>query len=161
MGILPTDTLYGVVGSALLPKTVARIYRVRKRNRMKPMIVLISDREELSRFGVSERMEKWPAKTSIVFRVRGEKFRYLHRGTHSIAFRVPRPTALRRFLRKSGPLVAASANPEGMPPATTIRQARKYFGASVDFYADIGPRRSKPSALVRFAGGRYTEVIRK
>ena len=33
IGILPTDTIYGLVGRASLPETVKRIYKVRKENR--------------------------------------------------------------------------------------------------------------------------------
>ena len=41
VGVVPTDTIYGIVGSALNPKTVARIYKLRRRNPKKPMIILI------------------------------------------------------------------------------------------------------------------------
>lgn len=34
-GVMPTDTLYGFVGSALRPETVERIYQLRKRNSRK------------------------------------------------------------------------------------------------------------------------------
>ncbi|MEK7522400.1 MAG: Sua5/YciO/YrdC/YwlC family protein [Patescibacteria group bacterium] len=41
IGVIPTDTIYGIVGSALNKKTVERIYKLRRRNLKKPMIVLI------------------------------------------------------------------------------------------------------------------------
>ena len=32
VGVLPTDTLYGLVGSALIPETVERIYELKRRS---------------------------------------------------------------------------------------------------------------------------------
>ena len=52
VGVMPTDTIYGIVGSALDKKAVERIYRLRKRNVRKPMIILIGDAGDLKLFGV-------------------------------------------------------------------------------------------------------------
>jgi len=60
---------------------------------------------------------------------------------------------LRFLLRKTGPLVAPSANPEGLDPALTIRQAKKYFSNMVDFYIDRGKLESSPSTLVKIEAG--------
>ena len=42
IGILPTDTLYGLVGSALRKETVERVFAVRQRDLKKPLIILIT-----------------------------------------------------------------------------------------------------------------------
>jgi len=73
----------------------------------------------------------------------------LHRGTGTLAFRMPKLKWLRELLEKTGPLVAPSANFEGEQPAKTIREAEKYFGKNIDFYVDVGRRDSKPSTLLR------------
>ena len=167
IAVIPTDTLYGIVGSALSKKAVFRIYRLRKRNTQKPMIVLIGSYAQLRRFGIAPdaQFKKflndfWPGKVSVVLPCTSPKFRYLHRGTKSVAFRMPRPTPLRRLLVKTGPLVAPSANLEGEPPAKTIAEAKKYFGNRVDFYIDAGKMDSLPSTLVTLRGGKVV-VLRK
>ena len=76
------------------------------------------------------------------------KFRYLHRGKNAVAFRLPADVALRRFLKKTGPLIAPSANFESEPPAKTIKETQKYFGDKIDFYIDGGKLKSKPSTLI-------------
>lgn len=161
IGVLATDTLYGVVGCALSKKAVARIYRARKRNPKKPCIILIASSRDLARFGVKTDTQKkkllnavWPGKVSVILPCPHKKYAYLHRGTNTLAFRVPASMRLRRFLQKTGPLAAPSANIEGMPPATTITEAKKYFGESVDFYINTGKRISKPSTLVAIENGR-------
>jgi len=167
VGIIPTDTIYGLVGSAFSPKTVENIYRLKKRNRKKPLIVLIGSRSDLKLFGVKAdpSMHKiikklWPGPVSIIFDCPNEKFSYLHRGSGKIAFRLPRDAKLRNFLRRTGPLVAPSANLETKKPAQDMKQAQKYFGSSVDFYVDGGEIGSLASALVEIRNGKV-RVLRK
>ncbi|MBI5139791.1 Sua5/YciO/YrdC/YwlC family protein, partial [Candidatus Nomurabacteria bacterium] len=50
--VMPTDTLYGVVGSALNPLVVEFIYKLRKRNPEKPCIILIGSLNELDKFSI-------------------------------------------------------------------------------------------------------------
>jgi L-threonylcarbamoyladenylate synthase len=159
VGVIPTDTIYGIVGRAMDPKTVARIYRLRKRNPQKPFIILIPAAAALKKFGV--RLDKyrqaflseaWPGPVSIILPAASKKFRYLHRGKGSLAFRVPADPALRALLAKTGPLVAPSANWEGKPPARTIKEAQRYFGAGADFYMDAGRIPGKSSTLIDLTG---------
>jgi L-threonylcarbamoyladenylate synthase len=155
IGVLPTDTIYGLVGSALKKETVERIYKVRKRERKKPFIILISDPQDLKIFGIKikpfqkELIKKfWPGPYSLIFDCKSKKFEYLHRGKKSLALRVPKPEWLRKILKEVGPLVAPSANLAGMPQSKTIREAKKYFGGNVDFYFDAGKIDKKPSTLI-------------
>ena len=159
VAVIPTDTLYGIVGSALNRKTIERIYKLRRRTPTKPMIVLISSPNDLKKFGVvlddfSRKILRkvWPGPISVVLPLRGEKFRYLHRGTHTLAFRLPRPRGLRALLKTTGPLAAPSANPQGRLPATTVAAAMRYFKDQVEFYVDAGRLTSKPSVLIQPQG---------
>ena len=52
IGVLGTDTLYGLVGLALSPKAVERIYKIKERDTAKPLIILISSWEDLKLFKV-------------------------------------------------------------------------------------------------------------
>lgn len=167
VAVIPTDTIYGLVGSALMPKTVARIYRLRKRNTRKPMITLIGALADLKRFGIrlspndySLMARLWPGKVSVVLPCRSKKFSYLHRGKNSIAFRLPAKESLRKLLKVTGPLVAPSANVEGRPLSETIAEAKKYFGNKIDFYVDGGELSGPPSTLVAFKNGR-AETLRR
>jgi L-threonylcarbamoyladenylate synthase len=159
VGIIPTDTIYGLVGSALLPDTVDRIYQLKRRDKNKPLIVLISDIEQCEQFGIelSEKLIEqlgtyWPGPYSIILPTIDDQFEYLSRNTDAIAFRLPDNEELRDLIRETGPIVAPSANVEGSAPATTIEEARKYFGTDVDFYIDGGELAGKPSTLLEFDG---------
>ena len=161
IGVMPTDTIYGIVGSALDRATVERIYAIRRRNPKKPLIILIGSMRDLRRFGIRPDRKSaaifrklWPGKVSIILPCRNKKFTYLHRGTKSLAFRLPAKRSLRNLLKRTGPLVAPSANWEGHPPARTIAQAKRYFGKGVDFYVGTGLLDSPPSTLVAIRRGR-------
>ncbi len=167
VGVVPTDTLYGLVGSALIPEAVERIYALRHRETSKPFIVLIASSDAFSLFGIKQTLtikkviaELWPGPVSIIFPCRTSKYRYLHRGKNSLAFRLPADGTLRRFLEKTGPLVAPSVNPSGKKPAHTIQEAKRYFKKDVDFYVNGGIRKGLPSAVIRFKGKRIV-VIRE
>ncbi len=159
IGILPTDTLYGFVASARFPHAVERLYRARGRDERKPCIVLVEQIKDVEYFGVSfspqvELMLRsfWPGAVSVIFPNISDRFSYLHRGTGTLAFRVPDFVELRNFLHESGPIVAPSANPEGLKPAETIDEAWRYFESSADFFVDGGTLFGEPSTLVRIEG---------
>lgn len=174
VGVLPTDTIYGLVGSALSKKVVDKIYKIKQRKTSSPLIVLISSIKDLKKFGIKINkkqkvvLEKyWPGKVSIILPCTSSKFNYLHRGTKTLAVRFPAKKSLLKILKKAGPLVAPSANPEGLKPSENILQAKTYFspvrnpegsqgdfvsngvGSSVDFYLAGGTLKSKPSTLIK------------
>lgn len=168
IGVMPTDTIYGIVGSALNPETVEAIYKLRKRSSDKPFIILISFISDLQKFGIelSEQQEKflqqnWPNPLSVILPVNNEKFNYLHRGKNSLAFRMPKDKKLLKLLEQTGPLVAPSANIEGDPPAETIDEAKKYFGGIIDFYLDMRKISEKPSTLIELNQNGEIDLLRQ
>lgn len=167
VGVLATDTLYGLVGSALMPEAVGRIYQVKRRNIKKPLIILISDIEQIKYFGVEVTRDMlrafrtyWPGRYSIVLRTKeSARFDHLTRGGDSLAFRMPDRADLFELIDLAGPLVAPSANPEGAPPALTLDEAQKYFGSDIDFYADNGKVSGRPSTVIRYREDGELDVI--
>jgi len=167
VGVLLTDTLYGLVGQALNKKVVARIYKIKGRNNKKPLIILISSINDLKLFGIkiNNEIKKtlenfWPGPVSVVLFCPLKKFEYLHRGTKTLAFRLPNKKSLINILKKTGPLVAPSANPENMPPAQNIKEAKQYFSNNVDFYLKGISPKGKPSTLVKIDVGEVV-ILRK
>lgn len=155
VGVLPTDTLYGLVGSAFSKKAINRIYKIKNRDKKKKLIVLISSIKDLERFNIEKSIilnnikilkKVWPGKVSVVI--------------NDIAFRLPNNKRLISILKKTGPLVAPSANPEGMEPAHNIEIAKQYFGDSIDFYLGGGTLKGSPSSLIRINKNGEIDVLR-
>jgi L-threonylcarbamoyladenylate synthase len=154
VGVVPTDTIYGLLGSALQVAVVERIYALRLREVDKPLIVLIGSVSQLQQIGISadSRVQElfkrvWPGSVSLVMKLENAELAYLHRGTNSLAVRWPQRADVRRLLEQTGPLVAPSANLAGHPSANTMQEAWKYFGNEV-FYVDGGKLEHSASALV-------------
>ncbi len=167
VGVFPTDTLYGIVADALVAKSVERIYDIKSRNETKPFIILISNISDLSKFGIKLTKDQsqyldsvWPGPVSVILPCALKKLQYLHRGTNSLAFRFPKNKKILELISATGPLVAPSANPEGLKPAETISVAKKYFGDKVDFYVSGGRKEGKPSTIVSMVSGAPV-VLRK
>lgn len=155
IAVIKTDTLYGICGSALNKKTVEKIYSIKKRNKSKPFIVLIPSIISLKKFDVkvSTNLKKfldkiWPGPISVLLPIENKKFEYLTRGTKKIAFRVPDKKDLVAILKKTGPMVAPSANTEDCESAKNIARARKYFGDKVEIYKDKGKTSSSHSIII-------------
>ena len=167
IGVIPTDTIYGLVGSAFSETAVNKIKKTKGRSMGKGLTVLISSIEDIKRFDieVSEKakifMQKfWPGRLSISLFVNNKKFDYLCADDHTFSFRLPDNKALQDFLYKSGPVIAPSANPEGFPPAKNIDEAKRYFGNNVDFYMDGGDIFGLPSTVVQIIDGKLS-VLRE
>jgi L-threonylcarbamoyladenylate synthase len=158
VGLVPTDTIYGLSGLALDEDAVERVYELKGRDYDKPLIILLADIDQAEKLGANiddlEPVRKyWPSPLTVVARAGKLTPGFLHRGTHKLAIRVPDYPELREMIKQTGPLVSTSANPQGKQPARNVNGAKKYFGKELDFYIDIGELEARPSTIVELKGG--------
>lgn len=153
IGVVRTDTLYGLVAKASDKLAVERVYSAKVRTPSKPPIVLIESTSQM--FDPAPKSyrefldEVWPGRNSVVIPAPSAPH-WVTRGYGTVAYRIPDEPELRSLIRAVGPIIAPSANTEGRPPAATIDQAIQYFGDKVDFYVDGGEvELDTPSALYR------------
>ncbi len=130
---------------------------------------MISDQDSLADFNIKLNRQTaaklnryWPGPFSLVLDNNDPQFEFLHRGTKTLAFRLPKSDHLRDLIKQTGPLVAPSANPAGRPPATTIKEAKAYFGDQVDFYypSETEPVIGEPSTVIRLNQNGQEEILR-
>ncbi|HSX01005.1 MAG TPA: L-threonylcarbamoyladenylate synthase, partial [Candidatus Saccharimonas sp.] len=163
VGVLPTDTVYGLAAMASDRQAVERLYALKRREH-KPGTLIAASVEQLVELGIAERhlrrvQHLWPNSLSVVVEA-GDELEYLHMGLASLAVRVPGDETVRAWLEVTGPLLTSSANQPGEPTAQCLAEARAYFGETVDFYVDGGDlSKREPSTVIRIAGGRV-EVLR-
>ena len=164
VGVLPTDTVYGLIARARDPRAVAKLYALKHREH-KPGTIIAASLEHIHDLGVpkiylDQTENLWPNPLSIVLPV-GEAFAYLHQGVGNIAIRVVDDPVLAKVLQETGPLLTSSANQPGEPVSTSVGQAWNYFKDSVDFYVDGGDRSGRvPSTIIRLLDDGEIEVIR-
>lgn len=165
IGVIPTDTVYGVVARAADQTAVARLYQLKHREG-KPGTLIAADLQQLEALGLKHRYLKaveqyWPGAVSVVIPCADPQLEYLHQGKMSLPVRLPEPEELRALLVQTGPLLTSSANHPGEPTSTTIDQARAYFGDKVDFYVDGGDLSdNQPSTIIRIVDDAI-EVLRR
>lgn len=152
-----TDTFYGLGADPFNRDAVQRIKHLKGREGDKPILVVISDREQVWRF-ISEpspafdllARKFWPGPLTLIGRAAPEVPEEITAGTETIGVRLPGDDTVRLFLQAcGGALTATSANPSHQEPAKTAQEVRNYFGDAVDLIVDGGAARSdQPSTVV-------------
>jgi len=164
VGVMPTDTVYGLVCRAADTRAVERLYALKQREN-KPGPIIAAKLQQLIDLGIRARYVKaveqyWPNPLSVVIPC-GEELHYLHQGKQSLAVRIPADEPLRDFLAQTGALLTSSANLPGEPTATNSAAAEAYFGDTVDFYVDGGEVTNPlPSTVIRIVDDAI-EVLRE
>ncbi len=165
VGIIPTDTVYGLVGRAADIAAVARLYSIKDRDH-KPGTVIAASIDQLEALGLKRRYltavsQFWPGAVSVIIPCADPKLAYLHQGKQSLAVRIPESVALRQLLEQTGPLLTSSANHPSLPTAVTLQQAKDYFGDQIDFYIDGGDLSDhQPSTIIQIVDD-AVEIIRQ
>jgi L-threonylcarbamoyladenylate synthase len=163
IGIIPTDTVYGLVCSASNQAAVEKLYRLKERDE-KPGTIIAASVDQLIKLGIKPRYLKavesfWPNPLSVIIPL-DESLSYLHLGLQAQPFRVVADKDVSKLLRITGPLLTSSANKPGLVPVFTIDQAEAYFGEKVDFYVDGGNLKDrKASTIIRIVDDAI-EIIR-
>ncbi|HEY5695332.1 MAG TPA: L-threonylcarbamoyladenylate synthase [Candidatus Saccharimonadales bacterium] len=164
VGVMPTDTVYGLVARTKDPSAVARMYTLKDRDH-KPGTVIAASTQQLIDLGVPEshinKVKKWWPNPLSVETPLGKNLSYLHQDTGRQGFRVVADETIRAVLEQTGPLVTSSANHPGKPGSVTVDKAIKYFGDRVDFYVDGGNLEGRsPSTIIKITDDGSIEVIR-
>ena len=152
-----TDTFYGLGADPFNAAAVQKVKDLKGREGNKPILVLISDVEQLGRLienrsAAFDELAKqfWPGALTIIGEATDRLPSELTAGTKSVGVRLPNDEGVRSLLRAcGGALTATSANPSGEPPARSAAEALKYFGESVDLIVDGGTTTTEqPSTVV-------------
>lgn len=161
VAVLRTDTLYGLVARVDDEEGVEKVYTLKGRDFNKPCIVLVADQESIGEHGklVGQVTQGYRGQPVTVVVPKSHEPEWVTRGGSSVAYRIPQDEGLQKLLKETGPLIAPSANPQDLPPARTIGEAKEYFSDQVDMYFDGGevPEYVAPSQVVEILDG--TEKI--
>lgn len=157
VGLLPTDTIYGLSAQALNKPAVERIYDLKGRPVNKAFIILISDIKMLDLLSIPVEAARpveryWPGPLTVKFEAPSAPA-WLTAGSGTIAARLPDYPELNRLIDQTGPLISTSANPAGGQPAQSVSHAQEYFGDKLDFYVDAGPLTGQPSTIIQLIAG--------
>jgi L-threonylcarbamoyladenylate synthase len=168
IGVIPTDTVYGVCVSLNNFNWTQKIYTAKTRDSHKPLVILISKVEQLSVFGLEKTLNNsqllklkvsyWSdneLKNTIILPLNQESSInnfVLHRGTNKLAFRLVKKGLCFDIIEKIGPLASSSANLQGETIITCFKDFESTMLTNrVDFFVDGGVLSSLPSSIYEFS----------
>ncbi len=139
----PTETVYGLGAPVFSPKTIQKIYALKKRPQDNPLIVHISNFEQLGLIVESypEELARhfWPGPLTLILPKKVCVPSIVSAGLPTIGVRMPaHPLALELIEAVGEPLVAPSANLSGRPSCTTAAHVHQDFGEEL-LVLDGGP----------------------
>ena len=155
-----TDTFYGLGADPLNAAAVSKIKKLKGREANKPILLLISDLDQIDRL-IEEpdsyrkiAVQHWPGALTLIGKARPELPTDLTAGTNTIGLRLPDDEEVRALVRVcGGALTATSANPSGKPPAETAVEVENYFPTGIDLMVDGGAALiTQPSTVVDVTG---------
>lgn len=174
----PTETVYGLAISALVPEAVDRLTEAKGRPETKPFALAIGGAEEildwvpkLSLLGRRLARRCWPGPVTLVCGdgveqgLAGKLPENVRRRVcpaDTLGLRAPAHEAILNVLRQlPGPLVLTSANQSGGPESATAEAMLEAVGDRIDLAIVDGPcRYGAPSTVVQLAGDRLN-VLRE
>jgi len=176
----PTETVYGVGANAADETAVRRLREVKQRSAAKPFTVHVGRRRDAERFvptmspmGRRLTTKGWPGPLTLIFSVPdfaqaavaseipAEQLSVVYKDA-TVGLRCPDNKPAQDLLTEvRKPVVAASANAAGRPPALCVEEVLDELDGKVDIVLDGGPARyAKPSTIVRVNGDTY-ECVRE
>jgi L-threonylcarbamoyladenylate synthase len=143
----PTETFYGLGADATNEQAVKKIYKIKGRNFINPLSIIIGRTENLYPLvqNVSSAAQKliqafWPGALTIIFKASDGVLPVLTAGTGKIGVRVSGSNAAQVIAQKLGhPLTATSANLSGKPECSRASEVAKQIGNKIDAIVDFGP----------------------
>lgn len=142
----PTETVYGLGGNGLDSQASKKIYAAKGRPSDNPLILHISQREELD--GIAKSISPiaeslmsafWPGPMTLIFK-KSDRVPYeTTGGLSTVAVRMPAHEAARQLIAKAGvPIAAPSANVSGRPSPTNAGHVREDLDSRIDMIIDGG-----------------------
>ncbi|MBN2241210.1 MAG: threonylcarbamoyl-AMP synthase [Acidobacteria bacterium] len=142
----PTETVYGLGADAQNPRAVAKIFEVKARPRIDPIIVHVSDIAMARKYGEFPKcaqpvMEKfWPGPLTLVVPKKSSVPAIVTAGLETVAVRIPAHPVAQNLIRFSGCAIAApSANMFGCVSPTEARHVADQLSCGADMILDGGP----------------------
>ena len=142
----PTETVYGLGANALDPDACRRVFEVKGRPLIDPLIVHITGPDHAAKLAeinprATALMERyWPGPLTIVLKKNPILPDVISAGLPTVALRCPRHPMMRKLLFACGlPLVGPSANRFGYVSPTCVEHVVAGLGDRIDYVLDGGP----------------------
>ena len=158
--LCPTDTIWGLSCDAFNESSVDEVFKIKKRNQSKRLILLVDSLTHLKKYIVSihPRIENLiylhQRPITIIYKANKNLPKHLVSEDGTIAIRITKDPILVQLIQNIGrPIVSTSANREGEPGPKYFDEINKNICNEVDYVFVRGRNsktRSKPSLLIKY-----------
>ena len=164
-----TDTFYGLGANPFNRAAVTRIRELKGRDDNKPILLLISDPDQVERL-ISARSDEfniaarrfWPGPLTIIGAAVAALPEEITSGTGTVGVRLPADETVRELVREcGGVLTATSANPSGSEPARSAQEVAEYFPRGLDLIVDGGEVSATEPSTVLDVSASPPRVVRE
>lgn len=169
--LYPTDTVWGIGCDATNAEAVDRIYRLKRSENKKSMLVLCASADMVVRYvnrapGIAfEVMEMATTPLTAILPGAAGVAPNLIPDEGTLGVRIPDHEFCRRMLRALGrPVVSTSANISGQPTAVGLQDVAQEIVDGVDFVVNPrfeGKPTRKASSIIAFGEGGEVKIIRE
>ncbi len=139
----PTETVYGLGADASNEQACQKIFKIKKRPSINPLIVHVATMSQAKTIGEfnADALKLsnifWPGPLSIVVPLKSGAniAESVLAGMTTVALRIPSHNIALELIRKSGtPIAAPSANPSGYISSTTLQHVQEHFANDQDIF---------------------------
>ncbi len=157
LAIIPTDTVYGIVGDATNEETIHETYKVKKRPYSKPLIIMVSSIEMLKQYTeYLTPLEQdlinryWPGPLTILLHKNNKISNYITNNSPLVGIRFPNNKDLITIMNNlNKPLISTSANITGTETITNISMLEDEMTKQISYIFDGGEINNNPSTIVK------------
>ncbi|MBQ3506077.1 MAG: threonylcarbamoyl-AMP synthase [Clostridia bacterium] len=165
---MPTETVYGLGGSAFNDAAVRKIFEVKGRPNNNPLIAHVHETYDLSQiidydppYAQKLRAAFLPGPLTLVYPSKGKVSPFVSCGLDTLAIRVPAHAGARAFLKKVGvPIVAPSANISRHVSPTSAQHVLDDFDGKIPLILDGGECTGGIESTVCDCTGEYPVILR-
>ncbi|MDH3191490.1 MAG: L-threonylcarbamoyladenylate synthase [Nitrosopumilus sp.] len=156
--IFPTDTVYGIGCDPYNKSAVEKIYKIKSRQKTKPLPVLVYSKEIASKIvsfdKESERLAEkfWPGPLTLILKLINKKLKNSLNLDDKIALRVPENSCTLELLKRCSLIVGTSANISGQESFTNPLKCYENM-KGFDLFLDGGEILGIPSTIVEVVNG--------
>lgn len=169
--VYPTDTVWGIGCDATNAAAVDRIYKLKKRNETKSMIVLVSDTDMLKDYVKNIPEISWDLincfdqPTTIIYPSARNIAKNLIGPDGSIAIRIVKDDFCKQMITLFGkPIVSTSANISGGKTPLLFSMITKEILSAVDYVITLGHgiiKQTKSSTIIKLDQDGHYEIVRQ
>ena len=157
--VIPTDTVYGLLVDARNKKPVEKIFKIKKRSKMKPIAIFVKDIKTAKKYAFIDRKQEeflkknWPGKITVILKSKNNLSEGVMAKNKTIGIRIADCKLVNLLLEKMNfPLAQTSANISGGEATTKIREVLEQFAGkriTPDLIIDAGDlSNNRPSKIV-------------